>query len=103
MSGDGLIVKLFFQDKHTTPLVQVKVLEAFRIGAAVDAVKESTTSICIMGTDVKDLLPRGCVLWHSNLVEALQEHGPMLIYIHYLNVGLEKKRQTSTLPAVHCL
>ncbi len=47
MSGDGLVVQLFFHDKHTAPLVQVKVLEAVWVKAAVDGVKESTVGICI--------------------------------------------------------
>lgn len=54
-----------------------------------DGVNQSTVGVCILGTDGKDLFPWSCVFWHSHVIDGFQEHGPRLVYIYYLNVGLK--------------
>lgn len=63
-------------------------LKAVGVKTAVDGVNDPAVDVCILGTDLQDLLPWSCVLWNTYLIHTLQEHGSMFIHIKHSDVCL---------------
>ena len=52
MCGDGLIVQLLSQDKHSSLWIQMEMLEAVWMETAVDGVDQPAVGVCVLGTDL---------------------------------------------------
>lgn len=63
-------------------------LKAVWVEAAVNGVNDPAVDVCILGTDLQDLLPWCCVLWNAHLIHTFQEHGTMLVHVEHSDVRL---------------
>lgn len=62
--------------------------KAVWVETAVDGVNDPALAVCILGTDLQDLLPWSCVLWNAHLIHTLQEHGSMLVHVKHSDICL---------------
>lgn len=67
MNRDGFIVQLLRHHQDSTLWVQMEELGAVWMEAAVDGVHELTVGVSVLRTDLKDVLPGGCVLRNPHL------------------------------------
>lgn len=67
MGGDVFVVQRLGQDQHPTLGVQVEVLEAVGVEAAVNRVDQLAVGVLILCADLQDVLPGRGVLWDTGL------------------------------------
>jgi len=67
MGGNVFEVQRLSQDQHATLGVQVEILEAVGVEAAVDGVDQPAVGVLILCTYLQDVLPGRCVFWDADL------------------------------------
>lgn len=58
MNRDHLVVELLCHHQDAALWVQMEELGAIWVEAAVDGVHQFTVGVCVLGTDLQDVLPR---------------------------------------------
>lgn len=87
-----LTVQLLSHDQNTTLMVQMEVLQAVWIDAAVERVDEFAVAVSVLSRDVEDVLPWRGVFRYSDLVDGLREHGSMLVHVQHMDICLGNKQ-----------